>query len=56
MSGTCILSNEMPVLNDKGGNNAGHTIVVGDKMYDFHILPSGNNPIGGSFSLIAEIG
>lgn len=24
-----------------GGNNAGHTIVVGDITYDFHILPSG---------------
>ncbi|GMF02744.1 unnamed protein product [Ambrosiozyma monospora] len=25
----------------QGGNNAGHTIVVGDKEYDFHMLPSG---------------
>ena len=25
----------------KGGNNAGHTVVVGDKEYDFHLLPSG---------------
>ncbi|KAG7863685.1 hypothetical protein KL919_001000 [Ogataea angusta] len=25
----------------QGGNNAGHTIVVGDKKYDFHMLPSG---------------
>jgi adenylosuccinate synthase len=24
-----------------GGNNAGHTVVVGDKTYKFHILPSG---------------
>ena len=24
-----------------GGNNAGHTIVVGDIHYDFHVLPSG---------------
>ncbi|VDH97676.1 Hypothetical predicted protein, partial [Mytilus galloprovincialis] len=24
-----------------GGNNAGHTVVVKEKMYDFHILPSG---------------
>ncbi|KJK62878.1 Adenylosuccinate synthetase [Aspergillus parasiticus SU-1] len=24
-----------------GGHNAGHTIVHGDKTYDFHILPSG---------------
>jgi len=26
----------------QGGNNAGHTIVVGDVKYDFHILPSGS--------------
>ncbi|KAG0175576.1 hypothetical protein DFQ28_008844 [Apophysomyces sp. BC1034] len=25
----------------QGGNNAGHTIVVNDVKYDFHILPSG---------------
>ncbi|KAG2181251.1 hypothetical protein INT43_008834 [Umbelopsis isabellina] len=25
----------------QGGNNAGHTIVVGDTKYDFHMLPSG---------------
>ncbi|CAC5365134.1 purA [Mytilus coruscus] len=25
----------------QGGNNAGHTVVVEEKMYDFHILPSG---------------
>lgn len=25
----------------QGGNNAGHTIVVGDKKFDFHMLPSG---------------
>lgn len=25
----------------QGGNNAGHTIVVDDKKYDFHMLPSG---------------
>ena len=24
-----------------GGNNAGHTIVTGGKVFDFHILPSG---------------
>lgn len=24
-----------------GGNNAGHTIVVNDTTYDFHVLPSG---------------
>ncbi|KAI9291210.1 adenylosuccinate synthase [Neoconidiobolus thromboides FSU 785] len=25
----------------QGGNNAGHTIIVGDKKYAFHLLPSG---------------
>ncbi|XP_052869768.1 adenylosuccinate synthetase isoform X2 [Anopheles cruzii] len=25
----------------QGGNNAGHTVVVGDKNFDFHLLPSG---------------
>lgn len=27
-----------------GGNNAGHTIVVGGVSYDFHMLPSGKTP------------
>lgn len=25
----------------KGGNNAGHTVVVDNKEFDFHLLPSG---------------
>lgn len=25
----------------QGGNNAGHTVVVDGKEYDFHLLPSG---------------
>ena len=25
----------------QGGNNAGHTIVVGNEVYKFHLLPSG---------------
>jgi len=25
----------------QGGNNAGHTVVVGEQKYDFHLLPSG---------------
>ena len=29
------------VARCQGGNNAGHTVVVGDKAYDFHLLPSG---------------
>jgi len=29
------------VARATGGNNAGHTVVVGDKTYKFHLLPSG---------------
>ncbi|HPA48863.1 MAG TPA: adenylosuccinate synthase [Methanofastidiosum sp.] len=29
------------VVRFQGGNNAGHTIVVGDKTYKFHLMPSG---------------
>ena len=29
------------VVRFNGGNNAGHTVVVGDKTYKFHIMPSG---------------
>ena len=29
------------VVRYHGGNNAGHTVVVGDKTYKFHLLPSG---------------
>ncbi|KAA0203764.1 hypothetical protein HAZT_HAZT003515 [Hyalella azteca] len=29
------------VCRCQGGNNAGHTVVVEDTEYDFHILPSG---------------
>ncbi|MDO8428540.1 MAG: adenylosuccinate synthase [Candidatus Diapherotrites archaeon] len=29
------------VVRYQGGNNAGHTVVVGDKVYKFHLLPSG---------------
>lgn len=37
-----LLANEMDVVcRCAGGNNAGHTVVVGDIEYDFHILPSG---------------
>jgi len=37
-----LLSSEMQmVCRCQGGNNAGHTVVVGDKAYDFHLLPSG---------------
>lgn len=29
------------VVRHQGGNNAGHTIFVGDKKYIFHLIPSG---------------
>lgn len=29
------------VCRFQGGNNAGHTVVVGDKSFDFHLLPCG---------------
>lgn len=29
------------VARFNGGNNAGHTIKVGDKKYFFHLIPSG---------------
>uniref|UniRef100_T1JGS5 Adenylosuccinate synthetase n=1 Tax=Strigamia maritima TaxID=126957 RepID=T1JGS5_STRMM len=29
------------VCRCQGGNNAGHTVVVNNKTYDFHLLPSG---------------
>jgi len=29
------------VVRFQGGNNAGHTIVVGERTYKFHLLPSG---------------
>ena len=29
------------VCRCQGGNNAGHTVIVGEKEYDFHLLPSG---------------
>lgn len=37
-----MLATQMDVVcRCQGGNNAGHTVVVGEKAYDFHILPSG---------------
>ncbi len=29
------------VIRFQGGNNAGHTIVRGDEVYKFHLIPSG---------------
>ena len=37
-----ILSEKVDcVVRYQGGNNAGHTVVVGDKSYIFHLIPSG---------------
>ncbi|MCX5711142.1 MAG: adenylosuccinate synthase [Candidatus Omnitrophica bacterium] len=37
-----ILSREVDyIVRYQGGNNAGHTVVVGDKEYIFHLIPSG---------------
>ncbi|XP_013783579.1 adenylosuccinate synthetase-like [Limulus polyphemus] len=36
-----LASNADIVCRCQGGNNAGHTVVVGEKEYDFHLLPSG---------------
>jgi len=37
-----LLTENMEVVcRCQGGNNAGHTVIVGDKAYDFHILPCG---------------
>lgn len=33
--------NLAPCFDLQGGNNAGHTVVVDGKEYDFHLLPSG---------------
>ena len=30
------------VVRFQGGNNAGHTVIVGEKVYKFHIIPSGS--------------
>jgi adenylosuccinate synthase len=37
-----ILTEKMQlVARCQGGNNAGHTVIVGEKAYDFHLLPCG---------------
>ena len=37
-----ILSSEVDyIVRYQGGNNAGHTVVVKDKEYVFHLIPSG---------------
>ena len=37
------------VVRFHGGNNAGHTVIIGDKKFAFHLIPSGiinKNTIG----------
>merc|ERR1719340_149491 len=37
-----LLTENMEVVaRCQGGNNAGHTVIVGEKAYDFHLLPCG---------------
>src|SRR3989344_3439911 len=37
-----ILSEEHDVVvRYQGGNNAGHTVVIGDEIYKLHLIPSG---------------
>ncbi len=49
---TDILAKEADyIVRFQGGNNAGHTIVVGDKVYKLHLLPSG--AVYGKKSMIA---
>lgn len=35
------LFGDLLIAVSKGGNNAGHTVVVGNVEFDFHLLPSG---------------
>lgn len=36
-----LAANADIVVRFNGGNNAGHTVVAGDKKYKFHLMPSG---------------
>lgn len=36
-----MAENANMVVRFQGGNNAGHTIVIGDKTFKFHLIPSG---------------
>ena len=39
---TDVLSPEIDYsVKFNGGNNAGHTVVIGDKKYSLHLLPTG---------------
>jgi len=36
-----LASDAFAVVRYNGGNNAGHTVVVGDQVYKFHTVPAG---------------
>ena len=38
---TDLLGSRVDVVKFNGGNNAGHTVVIGDQKYALHLLPSG---------------
>lgn len=37
----CLAGECQAVVRFQGGSNAGHTVIVGDKKYVFHLIPSG---------------
>jgi adenylosuccinate synthase len=40
-----LLSDKYDIIaRFQGGPNAGHTIIIGDKKYVLHQIPSGSNP------------
>ena len=47
-----LSKNSQGVVRFNGGNNAGHTVVLEGKEYDFHIIPSGS--ISGKKSIIGN--
>ena len=36
-----LTSEAQVVVRGQGGSNAGHTVIVGDKKYVLHLIPSG---------------
>lgn len=36
-----LASRSQVVVRSQGGNNAGHTVIVGDEVYKLHLIPSG---------------
>ncbi|NIM05720.1 MAG: adenylosuccinate synthase, partial [Armatimonadetes bacterium] len=47
----CAAQSDM-VIRYHGGNNAGHTVIVGDEIFPFHLIPSGI--ISGKFCVIGS--